>query len=84
MIVSDDEVELLLEAIDNEVDSINTLNFDLTDDEVRYRDNLIALYAKIRDNTLVFVTPQRIDEMNETIKPEVDPMVSNPDFLEIV
>jgi hypothetical protein len=80
MILSDEDIELIRDALDHEIDSINT-TFMLSDDEVRQRDHIIELSGKIRDNTVVLVTPQRRKEM---IKPEVDLMVSNPEFLEIL
>lgn len=83
MILSDETVELILDAIDNEIDSLDNLNHMLDNDEIRRRDNLMDIYCKLRCYHVVLVSPQKGEIKEPPEKPEVDLMISNPDFLEI-
>jgi hypothetical protein len=83
MILSDEDIELLRDALDHEIDSMTPF-FMLSDDEIRQRDHIIELSGKIRDNAVVLVTPQRREKMIKPKPPEVDIMIAHPEFLEIL
>jgi hypothetical protein len=74
-----EEKDAVLEAIDGWVNLLNDAHLK-DEDDIRLIDVLIKSYRKISDNTIIIVKPQR--EKNPE-KPEVDLLITHPEFLEI-